>query len=114
LLFFTFKSECCQCDNFITSPIRIPHVPSIQNQSVPGFGRSANDLVDNALFDDFPFCYPLVPVKLTDHGRVARIDRFRLDVVTDKIEKTGQLRKLGIWAFTHDVTMLAGMEIQFQ
>jgi hypothetical protein len=72
-----------------------PHPPAghqLKNQPVPDLCGSENDLIDNILFDDFPFRCHLVAVKISDHGHIAWINRIRLDVVTDKVEKAGQLR----------------------
>ncbi|MFO7686647.1 MAG: hypothetical protein R6V60_11190 [Desulfobacterales bacterium] len=63
----------------------------LENQPVPGFNRSENDLVNGLFFDDFPSGNHSFPVQFPDHGRIARITHAGIDVIAEKIEKGRQV-----------------------
>ena len=73
-----------------------PHAASghqFEDQSVADLGGAKDDFVDGFLLDDFPSQRHPLPVQLPDHGSIAWITKFGIDIVAHEIEKG---RKLGI------------------
>ncbi len=77
----------------VSTPRRTTSPPGqqLENQPVPDFNRSENDLVNGLLFDDFPSGNHSFPVQFPDHGRITRIPNAGIDVVAEKIEKGRQV-----------------------
>jgi hypothetical protein len=68
-------------------------------------------IIDSFLFDDFPPQRHPLTIKLADHGSVARIPEFGVDIVADEIEKGRKLGKtdslgIGFVAFGESVQEL--------
>jgi hypothetical protein len=59
----------------------------LKNQSIANLGVAENNLVGGLLFDDLPSQWHPFPIQLADHGSVAWVPEFGIDIVADEIEK---------------------------
>jgi len=62
-----------------------------KNQPIPGFHGSENDLVNGFFLKDIPVSRCFRPEKFPHHRRVTGITEILINVVTDEIEKSGEL-----------------------
>ncbi|MGD9249603.1 MAG: hypothetical protein PVG19_00170 [Desulfobacterales bacterium] len=58
-----------------------------KHESIPGFGGSKNDFIHGFFFNDFPFGNDPFTILFPDHGRVAWITQFVIEIVADEIEE---------------------------
>ena len=67
-----------------------PHAASghqFEDQSIANLGCAEDDFVDGFFFDDFPPQRHPFPIQLANHGSVAGVPEFGIDIVADEIEK---------------------------
>ena len=82
-----------------------------KNQSITNLGGSEDDFIDGFLLDDFPSQRYPFPIQLPNHGPVAWVPEFGIDVVAHEIEKGRDLGKtdsLGIGFVAFGETVQVG------
>ncbi len=64
-----------------------------EDQPIADLGGAEDDFVDGFLFDNFPSQRHPLPVKLPDHGSIACVPEFGIDIVAYEIEGGRELGK---------------------
>jgi len=80
-----------------------------QYQPVPGFHGPENDFINGLFLQDIPMDRSFYPKHLFHYGNVAGIMERFINVVTDKIEKCGEL---GIPVFSGKFVVAVGETVQ--